>query len=89
MKILAVKCPQVALVFGKYGRELLPPPANTAPTIEIDTIEYQQTENIETEVRDDDRIRAHRCTQHHPGCPSGASPERQRGAAPADLLKLR
>jgi hypothetical protein len=44
------------------------------PPIEIDTIEYQQTEKIGTEVRDDDRIRAHRCTQHHPGCPSGASP---------------
>jgi hypothetical protein len=43
-------------------------------TIEIDTIEYQQTEKIETEVSDDDRIRAYRCTQHHPGCPSGASP---------------
>jgi hypothetical protein len=43
-------------------------------TTEIDTIEYQQTENIETEVRANDRIRAHRCTQHHPGCPSGASP---------------
>jgi hypothetical protein len=43
-------------------------------SIEIDTIEYQQTEKIETEVSDDDRIRAHRCTQHHPGCPYGASP---------------
>jgi hypothetical protein len=43
-------------------------------TIEIDTIEKQQTEKIETEVSDDDRIRAYRCTQHHPGCPSGASP---------------
>jgi hypothetical protein len=43
-------------------------------TIEMDTIEYQQTEKIETEVSDDDRIRAHRCTQHHPGCPSGVSP---------------
>jgi hypothetical protein len=42
--------------------------------IEIDTIEYQQTENIKTEVRDDDRIRAYKCTQQHPGCPSGASP---------------
>jgi hypothetical protein len=45
-----------------------------ATLIEIDTIEEQQTEKIETEVSDDDRIRAYRCTQHHPGCPSGASP---------------
>jgi hypothetical protein len=30
VKILAVKCPQVAVIFGKYGRELLPPPGNTA-----------------------------------------------------------
>jgi hypothetical protein len=31
---------------------------NLRPT-EIDTIEQQQTEKIETEVRDDDRIRKH------------------------------
>jgi hypothetical protein len=30
VKILAVKCTQVAVVFEKYGRELLPPPGNTA-----------------------------------------------------------
>ena len=29
MKILAVKGPQVAVVFGKCGREVLPPPGNT------------------------------------------------------------
>ncbi len=29
MKILAVKCPQVAVVFGKCGREVLLPPGNT------------------------------------------------------------
>ncbi len=41
--------------------------------IEIDTLEYQQTEKIETELKDVDRIRAYRCTQLCPGCPSGAS----------------
>ncbi len=35
-------------------------------TTEIDTLEYQQTEKIETEVKDVDRIRAYRCTQHCP-----------------------
>jgi hypothetical protein len=30
VKILAVKCPQVAVVFGKCGREVLLPPGNTA-----------------------------------------------------------
>ena len=35
-------------------------------SIEIDTLEYQQTEKIETEVKDVDRIRAYRCTQHCP-----------------------
>jgi hypothetical protein len=29
MKTLAVKCLKVAVVFGKCGRELLPPPGNT------------------------------------------------------------
>ncbi len=42
-------------------------------TIEIDTLEYQQTEKIETELKDVDRIRANRCTQLYPGSPSGAS----------------
>jgi hypothetical protein len=28
-----VKCPQVAMGFVKYGRELLPPPGNTASQI--------------------------------------------------------
>jgi hypothetical protein len=32
-----------------------------------------QTEKIETEVEDVDRIRAYRCTQLCPGCPSEAS----------------
>jgi hypothetical protein len=32
-------------------------------SIEIDTLEYQQTEKIETELKDVDRIRANRCTQ--------------------------
>jgi hypothetical protein len=41
--------------------------------IEIDTLEYQQTEKIETELKDVDRIRANRCTQLCPGSPSGAS----------------
>ena len=41
--------------------------------IEIDTLEYQQTEKIETELKDVNRIRANRCTQLCPGCPSGAS----------------
>jgi hypothetical protein len=42
-------------------------------SIEIDSLEYQQTEKIETELKDVDRIRAYRCTQLCPGCPSGAS----------------
>jgi hypothetical protein len=42
-------------------------------SIEIDTPEYQQTEKIETELKDVDRIRANRCTQLCPGSPSGAS----------------
>ncbi len=42
-------------------------------TTEIDTLEYHQTKKIETEVKDVDRIRAPRCTQRCPGCPSGAS----------------
>ncbi len=43
-------------------------------TTEIDTLEYQQTEKIETELKDVDRIRAtNRCTQLCPGSPSGAS----------------
>ncbi len=46
---------------------------NTIHTIEIDTLEYQQTEKIETELKDVDRIRAYRRTQLCPGCPSGAS----------------
>ncbi len=37
-----------------------------ASPIEIDTLEYQQTEKIETEVKDVERIRAYRCTQHCP-----------------------
>ncbi len=41
--------------------------------IEIDTLEYQHTEKIETELKDVDRIRAYRCTQLCPGCPSGVS----------------
>ncbi len=40
--------------------------------IEIDTLEYQQTEKIETELKDVDRIRANRCMQLCPGSPSGA-----------------
>jgi hypothetical protein len=39
--------------------------------IEIDTLEYQQTEKIETELKDVDRIQANRCTQLCPGSPSG------------------
>ena len=42
-------------------------------TIEIDTLEYQQTEKIETELKDVDRIRANRCTQLCSGSPSEAS----------------
>ncbi len=41
--------------------------------IEIDTLEYQQTEKIETELKDVDRIRANRCKQICQGSPSGAS----------------
>ncbi len=41
--------------------------------IEIDTLEYQQTEKIETELKDVDRIGANRCTQLCPGSPSGVS----------------
>ncbi len=54
-------------------RWVLSSPSSLAPTIEIDTLEYQQTEKIETELKDVDRIRANRCTQLCPGFPSGAS----------------
>jgi hypothetical protein len=39
---------------------------------EIDTLELHKTEKIETELKDVERIRAYRCTQHCPGCPSEA-----------------
>jgi hypothetical protein len=42
-------------------------------TIEIDTLEYQQTEKIETELKDVDRIRANRWTQLCPRSTSGES----------------
>ncbi len=56
-------CRPLALMLIKPGGE----------TIEIDTLEYQQTEKIEPELKDVDRIRANRCTQLCPGSPSGAS----------------
>jgi hypothetical protein len=63
---------------------LLPPPPSLCQStvctdsewvgaIEIDTLEYQQTEKIETELKDVDRIRANRSTQLCPGSTSGAS----------------
>ncbi len=41
--------------------------------IEIDTLEYQQTEKIETELRDVDRIRIRKVFACCPGWPSGGS----------------
>ncbi len=55
------------------GSAWLPGVRRGGGTIEIDTLEYQQTEKIETELKDVDRIRANRCTQLCPGSPSGAS----------------
>jgi hypothetical protein len=40
-------------------------------TIEIDTLEYQQTENIETELKDVDRIRIRKVYACCPGLHSG------------------
>ncbi len=42
-------------------------------TIEIDTLEYQQTEKIETELRDVDMIRIRKVYACCPGLPSGGS----------------
>jgi hypothetical protein len=42
-------------------------------TIEIDTLEEQQTEEIETELRDVDRIRIRKVYACCPGWPSGGS----------------
>ncbi len=39
-------------------------PFHVSRSLTYDTLEYQQTEKIETEVKDVDRIRAYRCTQH-------------------------
>jgi hypothetical protein len=43
------------------------------PLIEIDTLEYQETEKIETELRDVDRIRIRKVYACCPGLPSGGS----------------
>jgi hypothetical protein len=58
---------------GKSGRGFMKNAPRWSRTIEIYTLEYQQTEKIETELKDVDRIRANRCTQLCPGSPSGAS----------------
>ncbi len=42
-------------------------------TIEIDTLEYQQTEKIETELKDVDRIRIRKVYACCPGWHSGGS----------------
>ncbi len=42
-------------------------------TIEIDTLEYQQTEKIETELRDVDNIRIRKVYACCPRLPSGGS----------------
>ena len=44
-----------------------------AYTIEIDTLEYQQTEKIETELEDVDRIRSRKVYACCPGWHSGGS----------------
>ncbi len=44
-------------------------------TIEIDTLEKQQTEKIETEMKDVDRIRIRKVYASCPGWPSGGSKE--------------
>jgi hypothetical protein len=44
-----------------------------ALTIEIDTLEYQQTEKIETELKDVDRIRIRKVYACCPGWHSGGS----------------
>ena len=45
------------------------------PTIEIDTLEEQQTEKIETEMKDVDRIRIRKLYASCPWWPSGGSKE--------------
>ncbi len=51
-------------MYGSRGRE---------GNIEIDTLEYQQTEKIETELRDVDRIQIRKVYACCPGLPSGGS----------------
>ncbi len=51
-----------------------PTPSIVKP-IEIDTLEKQQTEKIETEMKDVDRIRIRKVYACCPGWPSGGSKE--------------
>jgi hypothetical protein len=46
---------------------------NCVTSIEIDTLEYQQTEKIETELEDVDRIRIRKVYACCPGWHSGGS----------------
>ena len=57
------------IVHVTYG---IPGGANKE-TIEIDTLEYQQTEKIETELEDVDRIRIRKVYACCPGWHSGGS----------------
>jgi hypothetical protein len=64
----------------EYTRALMPDtygPKGRRPTcflsIEIDTLEYQQTEKIETELEDVDRIRIRKVYACCPGWHSGGS----------------
>ncbi len=52
---------------------LQPPTPHWAHIIEIDTLEYQQTEKIETELEDVDRIRIRIVYACCPGWHSGGS----------------
>jgi hypothetical protein len=62
---------------------------HSLPTIEIDTLEEQQTEKIETEMKDVDRIRIRKVHASCPGWPSGGqkelSSQTQIYAIPADF----
>jgi hypothetical protein len=61
--------PLYTVVYGRTGHIL----AKRVGPIEIDTLEYQQTEKIETELEDVDRIRIRKVYACCPGWHSGGS----------------
>ncbi len=64
------------MTMGSGGSDSMAQLAAATPldsTIEIDTLEYQQTEKIETELKDVDRIRIRKVYACCPGWHSGGS----------------